>query len=191
MFADDEDIGGRLYGLYEGFVFDNQDEEKRGRIRVVLPGLIDEPATAWADPKGATGRNRGAYRVPEIGAPVFVQFVNGEPDRPVWEAGPFHHDEAGSCVPTDAAAIDEGELDKVQTYETDRWVITLDDREDQPLLVVRDKVSGDLLEFDGKKNGVTISGSFAVRVTSKVVIDLDAPLVQIKGRQVLPTKKPI
>lgn len=188
---ENEDLGGKLYGLYEGIVTENADPEKRGRIRAVIPGVIDEQACAWADPKSSLGRKKGSYRVPKIEAHVLIQFINGDPDRPVWEPGPVHIDDQGSFAPTDVEELAEADADKLQTYETERWSITLDDREGQPILRVKDKVSGDMVEFDGKLHGITVKGTYMVRVLADAMVDIDAPSVKIKGRQVMPTSKPI
>lgn len=185
------DIGSRLLGIYEATVTENADPEGRGRIRAIIPGLIDEQACAWAGQKGSLGRRKGTYRVPPLGAHVLVQFVNGDPDRPIWEPGEHHEDEQGAFVPTDADDLGADEKDQLQTLETERWSITLDDRAAQPLLRVKDKVSGDMVEFDGKLHGVTIKGSYMVRILADAMVDIDAPSVKIKGRLVLPTTKPI
>lgn len=101
MTMQDNDQGPRLFGVYDGTVADNRDPEKRGRVLVRVPSVTPNNAANnngvhpnWALPigaaYGATDRaGIGRLHHPEIGAPVFVMFRNGDPDLPVWMPGAF------------------------------------------------------------------------------------------------------
>lgn len=190
MFQDNE-VGGRLFGVYEGKVTDSADPKKLGRVKVELPGIADDPSTGWALPRGGRGRNRGWYAPPEVGAPVYVQFVNGDPDRPIYEPANFPEDEEGSFTPTDAQGVPPEDAAKIKTFETDYFSITIDEREAQPLLVIKNKQSGDMIEFDAKRQGITIQTAYMLRLISDAMVDIDAPTVKIKGRIVTATSKPL
>lgn len=75
----------KYYGKYRGTVLNNVDPMQIGRLQVQVPdvaGLI--PAT-WAMPCfPLSGKQMGAYMIPQIGAGVWVEFEQGDSDYPVW-----------------------------------------------------------------------------------------------------------
>ena len=82
-----------LGGLLRGVVVDNKDPEKLGRLKVRVQAAYGEQPVdnlPWAWPCFCYGGMLGmfTYAVPEIGAGVWVMFLNkdGEPDAtyPVW-----------------------------------------------------------------------------------------------------------
>ena len=74
-----------LAGLFAGTVIDRSDPDRLGRVRVSIPGVLDE--SAWALPKGGGAAQWGSNDVPPIGATVYVQFLNRDENRPVYEPG--------------------------------------------------------------------------------------------------------
>lgn len=76
----------RRYGKYRGFVADNADPEKRGRLRLHVPTLLGDRQTDWALPCFPTGgkKGHGWFSVPEVDAQVWVEFEEGDPARPIW-----------------------------------------------------------------------------------------------------------
>lgn len=93
------EIYGRYYSMYEGFVFKNNDPEGRGRIKVSVPSLDlpnDEPLANWALPRfrqPAPANGSGSYWMPREGDMVFVEFLNGDLNSPVWSGGYYGEDE--------------------------------------------------------------------------------------------------
>ena len=78
---------GKFYGKYRGVVLQNFDPEMRGRIQVEVPGVVMLPST-WAEPcVPFTGKQSGFFVVPQIGAGVWVEFEQGDPDYPIWVGG--------------------------------------------------------------------------------------------------------
>lgn len=79
---------GQFLGIYPGTVINNIDPEQRGRLSLEVPDVTWLVPTTWAEPcvplAGPTGPSMGVYLVPPIGAGVWVQFIYGDPDRPVW-----------------------------------------------------------------------------------------------------------
>jgi len=88
---------GKVYGIFRATVKDNLDPEKRGRVRVFCPSLMDGPETSkkqwfdWAMPAEdeSCGSDCGFIRVPRIGAKVYVFFEGGNIDFPVYLGGFF------------------------------------------------------------------------------------------------------
>lgn len=75
-------------GLYEATVLNNFDPLGRGRLLLQIPDVLSFSPSTWAEPcvplAGPTGPPMGVYMVPPNQAGVWVQFVHGDVDRPVW-----------------------------------------------------------------------------------------------------------
>lgn len=75
----------RYYGKYRGTVVSNIDPMQLGRIQVVVPDVSGLIPSSWALPcMPIAGKQSGAYMVPEVGAGVWIEFEQGDPDYPVW-----------------------------------------------------------------------------------------------------------
>ena len=75
----------RYYGKYRATVFNNIDPENRGRIQAIVPDVQAFTPTTWALPcVPVAGKESGAFFVPEIGAKVWIEFEQGDPDYPIW-----------------------------------------------------------------------------------------------------------
>lgn len=93
-------------GLYKGVVVSNVDPYNYGRLLVSVEDLLGAVSTVWAEPSAPlAGLESGAYVVPLEGSGVWVQFVSGDPDRPVWTG--FWRGDSGD-VPTAALAAPPG-----------------------------------------------------------------------------------
>ena len=78
----------RYYGKYRGLVIDNLDPLQTGRIMAQVPAMAGEIPSTWALPcVPAAGIQAGIFIVPPIGAQVWVEFEQGDPDYPVWTGG--------------------------------------------------------------------------------------------------------
>lgn len=78
----------RYYGKFRGTVLQNVDPELRGRIMCMVPDVLGLVPSSWCEAcaplAGPTGPPMGVYMVPPIGAGVWVEFEQGDPNRPVW-----------------------------------------------------------------------------------------------------------
>ncbi|MFP4282242.1 MAG: phage baseplate assembly protein V [Opitutales bacterium] len=78
----------RFYGKYRGTVINNIDPEFRARLLVQVPDVLGPTPSSWAEActplAGPTGPPMGAYLVPPIGAGVWVEFEQGDPEYPIW-----------------------------------------------------------------------------------------------------------
>jgi uncharacterized protein involved in type VI secretion and phage assembly len=92
----------RRYGKYRGFVVDNQDPEKRGRLKLRVPSVLGDQDTDWALPclpfGGAAGY--GWFVIPNPDAQLWVEFEEGDIHRPIWTGTFWQQD---SDVPEDAS----------------------------------------------------------------------------------------
>lgn len=87
-----------LRGVFGGVVEDNQDPQKLGRLKIrvahvygAVGGAFGAVATnnlPWALPvglpSGFTQQSGGMDWLPEVGDQVLVQFMDAEPEKPVW-----------------------------------------------------------------------------------------------------------
>ena len=75
----------RFYGKYRGAVLNNIDPEQRGRLLVQVPDVLGLLTSSWAMPCFPhAGIQMGTYMIPLIGAGVWVEFEQGDPDYPIW-----------------------------------------------------------------------------------------------------------
>jgi hypothetical protein len=84
----DSDNRARYYGKYRGTVVNNIDPESRGRLMTMVPDVLGLAPATWAEAcvplAGAPGLAMGFYAVPPIGAAVWVEFEQGDPEHPIW-----------------------------------------------------------------------------------------------------------
>jgi len=78
----------RFYGKYRATVLNNVDPLQKGRLMVQAPDVDALLPTTWALPcLPFTGRQMGMWAIPQIGAGVWVEFEQGDPDYPIWVGG--------------------------------------------------------------------------------------------------------
>jgi hypothetical protein len=78
----------RFNSIYMGFVYDNNDPEKQGKCRLRVPVVLGDAISLWALPKNIyTGNSSGFFDIPQIGATVWVTFIEGNVSRPLYETG--------------------------------------------------------------------------------------------------------
>lgn len=95
----------RYYGKYRGTCVNNIDPMMIGRIQVIVPDVSQVIPTSWAMPCfPVTGIQNGVFTVPPVGAGVWVEFEQGDPDYPIWVGGYY----AASDVPAMARAVPPG-----------------------------------------------------------------------------------
>jgi uncharacterized protein involved in type VI secretion and phage assembly len=78
----------KYYGKYRGTVLNNIDPLQIGRILVMVPDVSALLPTSWALPcVPIAGKQMGTFMVPQVGAGVWVEFEQGDPDYPIWTGG--------------------------------------------------------------------------------------------------------
>jgi uncharacterized protein involved in type VI secretion and phage assembly len=78
----------RYYGKYRGMVLNNIDPMQIGRVLVQVPDVLGLAISSWAMPcVPIAGKMMGTYVVPQMGAGVWVEFEQGDPDHPIWVGG--------------------------------------------------------------------------------------------------------
>ena len=125
----DDDLGRRLvdrldrierrfFGKYQGFVADNADPQKRGRLRLQIPEVLGPTVlSGWAEPCFAYGGGPdfGQFSIPPVCVAsdgrsyttgVWVEFRGGDPQYPIWVGTFFGAPSGDSEAPGDDAAPD-------------------------------------------------------------------------------------
>ena len=75
----------KYYGKYRGTCVNNVDPEQKARIQVIVPDVSGVAPTTWAMPSvPVAGIQTGMVAVPPVGAGVWVEFEQGDPDYPIW-----------------------------------------------------------------------------------------------------------
>lgn len=73
------------YGKYRGIVVSNVDPRQMGRLIVQVADVKAMLPTSWAMPCFPfAGLQMGMWALPQIGAGVWVEFEQGDPDFPIW-----------------------------------------------------------------------------------------------------------
>jgi len=86
---------GRYYSSYQAFVVDNDDPEKLGRVKIVIP-IVDsiDKTGVWAYNKGTWGgKDYGFNLLPQNGDMVWVEFEHGDVRHPIWTFTSYGTDE--------------------------------------------------------------------------------------------------
>ena len=78
----------KFWGKYRGTVVQNVDPEFRGRLMCLVPDVLGPAPSTWCEAcaplAGPTGPPMGVYMVPPIGAGVWIEFEQGDPNFPIW-----------------------------------------------------------------------------------------------------------
>lgn len=107
-------MNGKFYGIYPGICVETKDPKKKSRIRLKVPQVLGTTVTNWADAclpvtSNSTHNDHEAtittsaggdpshthsvtvdlshsahVKLPRIGQVVWVMFVGGDPNFPVW-----------------------------------------------------------------------------------------------------------
>lgn len=95
----------KYYGKYRGVCLNNVDPMMQGRIMVSVPDVGNALPSSWAMPCfPVTGIQNGVFTTPPVGAGVWVEFEQGDPDRPIWVGGYY----AAADVPAAARLVPPG-----------------------------------------------------------------------------------
>lgn len=159
-------------------------DDNLGRVRVRVPGLC-EPQSAWALPMGTVGggsANRGFFAVPELGAQVFVFFLEGDIERPCFMCGPWSEDAPPS--------VSGGDPD-VREFATETFRIVLSESEEGRVCSIANLKTGDGVTMNADTNSMTIKSTTLLRIEALGRVEIDAAEVRVGGRLVRPIEDPI
>ncbi len=88
-------------GKYRGSVINNVDPLNIGRLMVQVPDVGGLVPGTWAMPcVPFSGKQMGAWMIPQVNAGVWVEFEQGDPNYPIWSGCWF-----GSAAEVPALAL--------------------------------------------------------------------------------------
>jgi hypothetical protein len=75
----------RYFGKYRGTVVNPLDPERLARLQATVPDVLGTEPTTWAMPcVPFAGTRTGFLALPPVGAGVWIEFEQGDPDYPIW-----------------------------------------------------------------------------------------------------------
>ena len=87
----------QFYGKYRAKVVDVKDPEQRGRIRVLCPKVLGEAKSSWCEPCIPVAYDFGGdFAIPKVGEFVWVEFEEGNPNKPIYTGGLWSHKKSPS-----------------------------------------------------------------------------------------------
>ncbi|MGV9456388.1 phage baseplate assembly protein V [Streptomyces sp. NPDC003635] len=110
------------FGKYRGVVVDNDDPDRTGRIKARMPAFGDRES-GWALPcMPFAGAGMGFLALPAKGAWVWIEYEQGDQDRPIWSGSWW-----GSAAEMPSAAVTPPQAGKVLLRTADGASLLLDD----------------------------------------------------------------
>lgn len=134
---------GCYYGKYRGFVVDNKDPEKLGRVKLQVPQVAGDKTIeywAWGTNQPA-GDDFGDFFIPPKGAGVWVEFEGGNPSFPTYGGG--HWAKKKATVPSEAKRAEPTNA----VRKTKNLVFEMDDENSR--IKMSNKSSGKHVALDG------------------------------------------
>lgn len=185
-----QEVERRFYGKYRGFVVDNDDPERLGRLKLTVPSVLGtEVVTGWATPCVPYGgaANRGTLFVPEVDAGVWVEFEEGDLEFPIW-VGTFWSKPGGESELPRPNDPDGAEQEAVQKPPTRKIIKTakghtlqFEDADGEEMVTLVEATHGHVITLNA--DGITITDATgnviemkkdAFNVVSKVPFTIDA-----------------
>ncbi len=197
-----ERVEHRFFGKYRGWVVDNEDPARLGRLRLRVPSVLGpDVVTGWASPCAAYGgaADQGLFFVPEREAGVWVEFEEGDLEFPLWVGTFWTRPAAGNQVPRPNGA-DGAEASEQQTVPTCKTLKTLkkhtlqfEDADGAERIVLREGKRGHLITLTGDGIRITDATGNAIEMTTNgltitakapLTIDASGHAVQIIGKSI-------
>ncbi len=182
---------GKYYGKYSGTVTDNEDSEKRGRVKVRVPTVFGPELEVWARPCFPFGH----FYVPDNETQVWVEFETGNPDFPLW-VGTWYAEgkapaEAAIAPPTNRVIqtpsghtieiSDEGGEEKITIKHNGDSFVAID--KEGSVIISNQKGSHLYLNAkDGAANLIEEHGNLlSMSKDGAMLVNADGTLVELKG----------
>ena len=154
----------RFYGKYRGFVVNNMDPKRLGRLTLRVPSVLGrDVVTGWAMPCVPFGgqKNQGFLCIPDVGAGVWVEFEEGDLEFPIW-VGTFWSEPGGNSEIPTLSDADGKEFKNEQKPPTRKIIktqkghtIQFEDADDKEMVIIVEATHKHVVAFD--KDGIQIT----------------------------------
>jgi len=152
---------GRFYGVVVGIVTNNQDPENMHRVKVRFPWLSNDVESNWARVAAPmSGKDRGAYFLPEVDDEVLVAFEHGLVDHP-FVVGSLWNGKDGA--PESNA---DGENNHRTLRSRSGHVLRFNDKSGSETIEIIDKTGSNKIIIDSANNSITIEAKSDITIKS-------------------------
>jgi uncharacterized protein involved in type VI secretion and phage assembly len=154
-----ERMENRHWGKYRGIVADRNDPEQLGRVRARVPSLLADAVTGWAWPATPyAGAGIGLLAIPQEGDLVWVEFLEGDLEHPIWSGGAWAKPGGRTEIPKEAQ---DSYPDQVVLRTASGNVIVLTDASGGEKLTIR-STTGCEVVLDSSAKRVTVQADEVV-----------------------------
>lgn len=160
-------IRSHYFGKFRGTVVDNDDPNKRGRLKVSVPAVL-ETLEVWAMPcVPYAGDKVGFYVMPETGSGVWVEFEGGDPSYPIWSGCFWGDDELPDDATGPTMKILRTKTGQIQ-FDDDAGEIIVKNDDDATVTLAQDITieAGSSTQTIGSSGVVSESGAGKVEVAT-------------------------
>jgi uncharacterized protein involved in type VI secretion and phage assembly len=172
----------RYSGKFAGVVTDNGPPSSgahRGQVTANVPGILEEtPDGSGSQPLkvfAAPALPPGFFFTPEVGDTIWVEFVNGDINFPIW-TGVWYAADASPQTADDAAPTKDQKIIRTKSG----FVLQFDDTSGGEKLVIKDKTNQTTITLDS--NGVTVAANNGVTIScGQCSFTLSSSQIQLKG----------
>jgi uncharacterized protein involved in type VI secretion and phage assembly len=148
-----EAVRSRYYGKYRGIVKENEDPEQLGRIRALVPEVLDKVPSGWALPcTPYAGDGTGQFTIPPKGAGVWIEFEAGDVSRPIWTGCWW----GSNGLPRDNTGAAASPPLKIIRSEKG-LMVTMDDNSQE--ITVSDRDGSNVVEIRVQQGKITVKGA--------------------------------
>jgi uncharacterized protein involved in type VI secretion and phage assembly len=161
---------GKYWGKYRGLVVDRNDPEQLGRLKVKVPSLLADATTGWAWPASPyAGAGAGFFFIPQVDDLVWVEFLEGELEHPIWSGCAWAKPGGQSEIPQEAqSSYPDQSVIKTPSGIT----IILSDASGSELVTIR-AANGCEIVMDPNANRITVqAGEIILRGSAGMTEEL-------------------
>jgi uncharacterized protein involved in type VI secretion and phage assembly len=149
----------RHWGKYRGIVVDRNDPDRLGRLKVRVPSVLRDAVTGWAWPVAPyAGAGIGLLAVPQEGDLVWVEFLEGDLEHPLWSGGAWAKPGGQTEIPEQAQ---DSYPDQVVLRTASGNVIVLTDAPGKERITIR-SATGCEVVLDPRASRVTVQAAEVV-----------------------------
>ncbi|MCM1565332.1 MAG: phage baseplate assembly protein V [Dehalobacter sp.] len=174
-----------IQGVAIGIVTNNQDPEKRGRVKVNLPWRGESDESHWARVSSPmAGNGRGMVFYPEVNDEVLVAFEQGDVNHPyiigaLWNSQdlPPENNSSGknnirkikSRSGHELTFDDTPQQEKIEIKTKGGHMIVLDDSSGQEKIEIADKTGNNRITIDSVKNSIVMECSMQLTIKANII----------------------